>query len=81
MLVDIAFEAASLGIKDDWDHQKNTDLIIAQSECHLIISKCYVEYLLEEEIEIGYKTLITVEEDQDQREFSNEEKIKYMEWK
>jgi hypothetical protein len=36
---------------------------MAQSESHAILSKCYVEYLLEEEIEIGHKDLVTLEED------------------
>jgi hypothetical protein len=30
---------------------------------------------LEEEIEIGYKELITVEEDQDERDFTNEDRV------
>jgi hypothetical protein len=29
MLVDVAFEAATLAVSSDWDPQKNTDLIIA----------------------------------------------------
>jgi len=37
--------------------------VIAQSECHFILAQCYVENLLEDEIEIGFKELITVEED------------------
>lgn len=43
----------------------------------MILAACYVEYLLEEEIEIGYKELITVFEDQAEREFSNEDRAKY----
>ena len=31
MLVEIAFDAATLCVKDEWDPQKNLDLIIAQS--------------------------------------------------
>lgn len=77
MIVGLAFEAAELSIKDEWDHQKNADLVIAQGESHLILAKCYVEYLLQEEVEIGFKDLITLEEDQDMREFTNEDKIKY----
>lgn len=80
-LLDIAFKAATLSLAEDWDPVKNADLVIAQSESHLILSQCYVENLLEEEIEIGYKELITVEEDQDEREFTNEDKAKYHEWK
>jgi len=30
---------------------------------------------LEEDIEIGYKELITVEEDQDERDFTNEDRV------
>lgn len=75
MLVDLAFEAGTLAVANDWDPQKNTDLIIAQSESHFILAKCYVEYLLEEDIEIGFKELVTVEEDQDERDFSNEDRI------
>ena len=56
-------------------------MIIAQSECHFDLCKCYVEYLLEEEIEIGYKDLVTLEEDQNEREFTNEDRTKYQGWK
>ena len=76
-LVDIAFKAATLAISDDWDAQKNADLVIAQSECHFILAQCYVENLLEDEIEIGFKELITVEEDQDDREFTHEERARF----
>ena len=38
MLVDLAFNAASLAIANEWDPQKNTDLIIAQSESHFILA-------------------------------------------
>ena len=62
-LVELAFEAATLAVANDWDAQKNSDLIIAQSESHFVLAACYVEYLLEEDIEIGYKELVTVEED------------------
>ena len=54
-LVDLAFDSATLAVKDSWDPIKDHDLIIAQSESHNIIAKCYVEYLLEEEVEIGHK--------------------------
>ena len=80
-LIDIAFKAASLAIADEWDSQKNADLVIAQSESHYVLASCYVEKLLEEDIEIGYKELITVEEDQDEREFTNEDRVKFHEWK
>jgi hypothetical protein len=43
-LVDLAFEAATVAVSSgDWDAQKNTDLIIALSDSHLILAKCYVE--------------------------------------
>mmetsp|Transcript_23217 Transcript_23217/g.22757 ORF Transcript_23217/g.22757 Transcript_23217/m.22757 type:complete len:224 (+) Transcript_23217:1508-2179(+) len=80
-LVDIAFEAATFAIQNDWDPLKNNELIIAQSEAHFTLSKCYVEYLLEEDIEIGFKDLITIYEDQGEREFSNEDRGKFKEWK
>jgi len=63
LLVDLTFDAATLAIKDTWDPIKNIDLIIAQSEAHLLLAKCYVEYLLEEDIEIGHKNLVTLNED------------------
>lgn len=81
MIVDLAFKAAKLAIESSWDHQKDSDLVIAQSDSHIIMAKCYVEYLLEEDIEIGCKDLITVDEDQDERQFTNEEKTKFEEWK
>ena len=40
-----------------------------------------VEKLLEEEIEIGYAELVTIEEDQDEREFTPEEKQKFADQK
>jgi len=43
------------------------------------LASCYVENLLEEDIEIGFKDLITVEEDQEDREFTNEDRHKYHE--
>jgi hypothetical protein len=80
-LVEIAFKAGTLAVQDDWDAQKNTDLVIAQSEAHFILACCHVENLLEEEVEIGFKELITVEEDQEEREFTNEDKARFQEWK
>ena len=62
-LVEIAFKAASIAVKDEWDPIKNSDLVISQSESHYVLASCYVENLLEEEIEIGFKDLVTVEED------------------
>lgn len=54
---------------------------MAQSEAHFILATCYVEDLLNEDIEIGFKDLITVDEDQEDREFTNEDKHKFHEWK
>ena len=62
-LIDLAFDAATLATKDEWDPIKDHDLIMAQSESHAILAKCYVEYLLEEEIEIGHKELVTLDDD------------------
>ena len=80
-LVEIAYKAAIMAVADEWDSQKNADLVITQSECHFVLASCYVENLLEEDIEIGFKDLITVEEDQEDREFTNEDRHKYHEWK
>jgi hypothetical protein len=71
-IVDLAFEAATLAVKDKWDVVKDHDLIISQSESHTILAKCYVEYLLEDDIEIGHKKLVTLDDDQDDREFTND---------
>jgi hypothetical protein len=73
-LFDIAFKAATLAVADEWDAQKNTDLVIAQGEAHFILTECYVQELLTDDIEIGFKELITVEEDQEEREFTHEDK-------
>ncbi len=62
-LVDLAFDSATLATVDEWDSFKDHDLIMAQSEAHAILAKCYVEYLLEEEIEIGHIDLVTLEDD------------------
>jgi hypothetical protein len=80
-IVELAFDSATLAVKDAWDPIKDHDLIIAQSESHAVLAKCYVEFLLEEEIEIGHKNLVTLEEDQDERDFTNEDRIKFHEWK
>ena len=40
-----------------------------------------MEELLGEDVEIGFKDLITVEEDQDDRDFTSEDRQKYHEWK
>ncbi len=46
-----------------------------------MLASCCVENLLEEEVEVGFKDLITVEEDQEEREFTNEDRVKFHEWK
>jgi hypothetical protein len=80
-LIDLAFDAATLAVKNEWDPVKDHDLIMAQSESHNILAKCYVEYLLDEEIEIGHKDLVTLEEDQDERDFTNEDRARFQEQK
>ena len=55
--------------------------MIAQSNCHIQLAKCHIEYLLEEDIEIGHKDLVTVFDDQDDREFTEQQKEKYSDWK
>ena len=80
-LVDLCFEAASMCIVEKWDALKDADLVIAQSYAHIQLAKCYVEFLLEEEIEIGHKELITLENDQDEREFTVEQKDKFLQQK
>jgi hypothetical protein len=80
-LIEIAFEAGKLAVKDEWDPHKDRDLVIAQCKSHYNVSQCYVEMLLEEEIEIGFEDLITITEDQDEREFTEEDNKKYQGWK
>jgi hypothetical protein len=80
-LIDLSYDSATLAVKDEWDPVKDHDLIMAQSESHAILAKCYVEYLLEEDIEIGHKELVTLQDDQEDREFTNEDRAKYIEWK
>lgn len=81
LLVSLAFTAATLGIEEQWDAMKDPDLVIAQSNCHIQLSKCYVEYLLDEDIEIGHKDLVTCEDDQDDREFTEQQKATFAEHK
>jgi len=45
------------------------------------MAKCYVEYLLGDDVEVGYKELVTIEEDQDDRDFTPEDKAQFQEWK
>ena len=80
-LIELAFEASKVSIKHEWDPLKDTDLVIAQCKAHYVTSQCYVEMLLEEEIEIGFNDLITIEEDQDEREFTEEDTARYQGWK
>jgi len=35
MLIDLAMAAATLGIAEQWDPIKDSDLVIAQSTCHI----------------------------------------------
>ena len=79
--MDIAHDAATYCVKEEWDAQKNSDLIIAQSQAHIDLAKVQVEFLLEEEIEIGHSELVTIEDDQDEREFTPEQKQKFAEQK
>ena len=58
-LIDLTFDAATLAVKNKWDHVKDHDLIMVQSESHIILAKYYVE------IEIGHKDLMTLEMDED----------------
>jgi hypothetical protein len=80
-LIEIAEEAAKVAVKDEWDPVKETDLVIAQSEAHYNLANCYVEQLLDEEIEIGYQELITIDEDQEDRDFTNDDRNRFAEWK
>ena len=70
MLTDLAFEASTMAVEATWDASKDADLVIAQSLAHTILAKCYVEFLLEEDIEIGHKDLVTCDGDQEDREFT-----------
>lgn len=81
LLVELAFTSATLGTAEQWDAMKDSDLVIAQSNCHIQLAKCYVEYLLDEDIEIGHKDLVTLEDDQDDREFTELQKSTFMEHK
>ena len=71
MQIQVAFNAATLCVAETWDYLKDADLIIAQSNAHIQLAKCYVEFLLEEDVEIGHKDLVTLEDDQDEREFTD----------
>ena len=62
-LTEIAYDAATYCVKEEWDAQKNSDLIIAQSQAHIDLAKVQVEFLLEEEIEIGHSELVIIEDD------------------
>ena len=72
-LMDLAYEAAKMAVDSTWDANKDADLVIAQSQAHNLLAQCYVEFLLEEEIEIGHKDLVTVDGDQEDREFSSDQ--------
>jgi hypothetical protein len=80
-LIEIAFEAGKLSVKTEWDPRKDADLVIAQCKSHYVIAQSYVEMLLEEEVEIGFNDLITIAEDQDEREFTEEDTSKFQGWK
>lgn len=46
-----------------------------------MFAECHVEMLLEEEIEIGFNDLITLDEDQEDREFTEADKAQFQGWK
>ena len=62
-LIDEAMEAANMAINSEWDPQKDLELVIAQGEAHLVLAKCMVEYLLEDDIDVGYRDLVTIYDD------------------
>jgi hypothetical protein len=35
LLVELAFTSATLGTAEQWDAMKDSDLVIAQSNCHI----------------------------------------------
>lgn len=80
-LVEISFQSGTLCIKDAWDAQKDLDLVIAQSEAQINLARVHVEFLLDDEIEIGHGELVTLDDDQDEREFTADEKEKFAKWK
>ena len=68
-------------VVETWDASKDADLVIAQAQAHLALAKVHVEFLLEEDVEIGHKELVTLEEDQDDYEFTDAQKTQFVEWK
>ena len=76
-LFDMAFESATLCVAQEWDAAKDMDLVIAQSQANITLAKAYGEYLLDEDIEIGHAELVTIDDDQDEREFTSEQKATF----
>ena len=62
-LIEMAQAAGDLCVKHEWNVHKDIELIIAQARAHYVLAECFVELLLEEEIEIGFEETITIEED------------------
>lgn len=80
-LTDICYDAANLCVKDNWDSHKDNDLVIAQSSAHIALAKCYVEFLLEEDVEIGTEQLVAIDEEGEERQWTSEEKAKLSNYK
>jgi hypothetical protein len=76
-LIELAQAAAKECCVNEWDVHKDIDLVIAQSKGHYVLAQCSVEHLLDEEVEIGYEKLITIDEDQDDRDFSREDEVRF----
>ena len=84
-LFDLAIESGTLALENSWDPQKDPSLIIAQTQVNYLLSQTYADKLLEEDLEIAYFDLKTLEEEDEEefepREFTEEQKRMYAEWK
>ena len=62
-MIDAAYDSSTLCVKEEWDPIKDLELVIAQSQAHIDLAKVNVEFLLDEDIEIGHAELVTLEDD------------------
>ena len=79
----MTIDAAKVAIQSEWEHEKDPDLIIAQSEAHLLIAESAGELLLEQNIEIGFEELVAAElnEEEEEKEYTEDQKKQFGEWK
>lgn len=80
-LFELAIEAGNHSLKHSWEEEKDPDLSIAQAEANLVIAESHVELLVENNIEIGYSDIVFINSEEQQKELTEDQKKKFIDWK